>query len=343
MSRNSVRRPTLSELPAPPPGRTGWPWTEETPPAAGDATENWPSIGIVTPSFNHGAFVEQTIRSVLLQGYPNLEYFVIDGGSTDQSPEIIRRYEPWISGWVSEADRGQSHAINKGFVRCSADVVNWINSDDILMPGALQAVGRAFAESPETDVVLGRCRYEYLFDPASSHLDQPAPTLQRIGLLPCVNPVTQPSCFYRRKLLERDPPIDESLHYTMDYDLWSYLHHQGARWKLIDETLSTFQFSGPNKTLTGGWNTVEEFDRVYRRYVDERIPLSFWYHRLRHPLECLHVRYRDVPLLRKPLTALLHLYVLLLSPFYGSDRVGAMSLRWIPESQVRWGDPTTSM
>ncbi len=332
--------PTLSELPPPPAGKTGWPWTEETPPVSAESCANWPSIGIVTPSFNQGEFIEQTIRSVLLQGYPKLEYYIVDGGSTDQSVEVIRKYEPWISGWVSESDRGQSHAINKGFARCSADVVNWINSDDILMSGALQRVGRGYAEDPETDIVLGRCRYEYLFDPESSHLDQPAPTHQRIELLPTINPVTQPSCFYRRGLLKRDPPIDESLHFSMDYDLWSYLHSQGARWQLIDETLSTFQFSGPNKTLTGGWKVVRDMDKVYRRYARERIPLSFWCRWFRFPIEILHVRYGDIALFRKPLTALLHTYILVLSPFYGSDRVRAMSWRWIPESQSRWGDST---
>jgi len=332
-----MRCPKLDELPPPLPGKTGWPWTEETPAVTKESvTSNWPSIGIVTPSFNQGEFIEQTIRSILLQGYPRIEYFVIDGGSTDESVEVIRKYEPWLSGWVSEADRGQSHAINKGFARCSTDVVNWINSDDIVMPGALQTVGRAFGESTETDVVLGRCRYEYLFEPEASHLDQPAPTQDRIALLPTINPVTQPSCFYRRTLL-REPPIDESLHYTMDFDLWAYLHSRQARWKLVDETLSTFQFSGPNKTLTGGRKTVGEIDRVYRRYATDRVPLSFWCRWIRYPVECLHVRYHDVALIRKPLTALLHLYIMGLSPFYGGERVRAMSWRWIPESQARWG------
>ena len=114
-----MRCPSLRELPTPPPGKTGWPWTEESaqlPEQMPDGSV-WPRISIVTPSFNQAAFVEETIRSVLLQGYPSLEYFIIDGASSDSSVELIKKYERWLTGWVSERDRGQSHAINKGFAR----------------------------------------------------------------------------------------------------------------------------------------------------------------------------------------------------------------------------------
>src|SRR5579885_3553995 len=128
-----MRCPTLAELPPPPAGKTGWPWTIETPalPASRADGSPWPRISIVTPSYNQGQFIEETIRSVLLQGYPDLEYIVIDGGSTDQSVEIIRKYERWLTYWVSEKDRGQAHAINKGFSSVTGELFNWINSDDL--------------------------------------------------------------------------------------------------------------------------------------------------------------------------------------------------------------------
>src|SRR5689334_6100335 len=116
-----MRCPRLTGLPPPPPGRTDWPWTVETPqlPALRPDGSAWPRISIVTPSYNQGQFIEETIRSVLLQGYPDLEYIVIDGGSSDDSPAIIAKYAPWLTHWVSEPDRGQAHAINKGLVHAT--------------------------------------------------------------------------------------------------------------------------------------------------------------------------------------------------------------------------------
>src|SRR5437870_1420981 len=142
-----MRCPTLNELPSPPPDKTGWPWTAETPPlppARPDGSA-WPRISIVTPSYNQGQFIEETIRSVLLQGYPDLEYTIIDGGSTDQSIEIIKKHEPWLTYWVSEQDRGQAHAINKGLSRSTGEIFQWINSDDVLLSGALFELAAAYS------------------------------------------------------------------------------------------------------------------------------------------------------------------------------------------------------
>ena len=135
--------PTLAELPPPPAGKTGWPWTVETPqlPAMRPDGTPWPRISIVTPSYNQGRFIEETIRSVLLQGYPDLEYIVIDGGSTDGAVDIIRRYAPWLTHWTSQPDDGQASAINTGMSRATGSLLNWINSDDFLMPHALEALG----------------------------------------------------------------------------------------------------------------------------------------------------------------------------------------------------------
>src|SRR5258706_9696990 len=136
-----MRSPTLRDLPPPPPGKTGWPWTEETQPAA-DVLPNKafqrisprisrisPRISIVTPSYNQGRFLEETIRSVLLQDYPNVEYFVIDGGSRDESVDVITKYSPWLAHWESVRDNGQADAINKGFRLATGELVAYLNSD----------------------------------------------------------------------------------------------------------------------------------------------------------------------------------------------------------------------
>src|SRR5438067_5875086 len=116
----NVRCPRLSDLPPPPPGRAGWPWTEASPAVWRRPRDGcWPRVSIVTPSYNQGPYLEETIRTVLLQGYPELEYQIIDGGSTDDSVEIIRKYERWLAHWVSARDGGQSDAINHGFDRAS--------------------------------------------------------------------------------------------------------------------------------------------------------------------------------------------------------------------------------
>jgi glycosyltransferase involved in cell wall biosynthesis len=138
-----MRCPTLTELPPPPPGKIGWPWTIESrrlPERRPDGSP-WPRISIVTPSYNQGEFIEETIRSILLQGYPELEYIIIDGASKDDTVAVVEKYAPWLAHWESEKDRGQAHAINKGYARCTGEVIQWINSDDFLAPDVLGIIG----------------------------------------------------------------------------------------------------------------------------------------------------------------------------------------------------------
>src|SRR5437868_3021326 len=134
--------PRLRDLPPPPAGKTGWPWTQESPsvPPLTAVGKSWPKISIVTPNYNYGAWLEETIRSVLLQGYPNLEYIVIDGASQDNSVAVIEKYAPYLDYWVSERDKGQTNAINKGFARSTGEIMGWLNSDDLLLPNALRNI-----------------------------------------------------------------------------------------------------------------------------------------------------------------------------------------------------------
>lgn len=225
----TVRCPRVEQLPDPPRGKTGWPWTEETPPAPPTMPDGlaWPRVSIITPSFNQRPFLEATIRSILLQGYPGLEYFIIDGGSTDGCLEIIRKYEPWLTYWVSEPDRGQSHAINKGFARCTGELLNWINSDDRLMPGALFAVAAEMARHPSAPAYAGigkivdlQGNLPFLAEPKG---------LRRMDLASWAeNCIMQPACFFRKEALERfGGGVNEDLYLCFDVDLWMRLSQAG--------------------------------------------------------------------------------------------------------------------
>jgi glycosyltransferase involved in cell wall biosynthesis len=221
--RTEKMHPTFTTLPPPPADKTGWPWTEASPPLPDTMSDGrpWPRISLVTPSYNQGAFIEETIRSVLLQGYPNLEYFVIDGGSSDESPAIIRKYAPWLAGWLSEPDRGQSHAINKGLRRSSGLIFNWLNSDDLLPPGALAEVGRHW-QPGRSHMLTGR---GWLVEADTRRLIQdwvPVPPRQPLDLMDrsgSVMRMLQPSTFVARAWLCATGGIREDLHFRMDWEL----------------------------------------------------------------------------------------------------------------------------
>ena len=211
----------LNQLPPPPHGKIGYPWTVATPPQY--SAENLPKISIITPSFNQGQFIEETIRSVLLQGYPNLEYIIIDGGSTDETHEIIKKYSDFITYWVSEPDEGQSHAINKGLKQATGEVFNWLNSDDFYLPNALLCVGQHFAEHQDTYILGGQLWVQFIN----------GKRLQNEGIV-VENTVEetlssrhfcQPSTFFRLSIVKL-LGIQSDLFFCMDLELWvNYLAH----------------------------------------------------------------------------------------------------------------------
>lgn len=210
-------------------------------------------ISIVTPCLNQADSIEAALRSVLDQAGPRertsdwLEYIVMDGGSADGTREIIERYADRLAYWVSEPDRGQSHALNKGFARATGDVLGWLNADDLLTPGALARVREAFARG-DCDVLCGACLYR---SPDGVERVQKV-TLQELALLDVYDSVHQPSCFWRRDWHEKVGGINERLQYGMDWDLWLRLAKAGARFAVTDAVLSVYRMTGCNKTVTGG-------------------------------------------------------------------------------------------
>ena len=216
---SSMRCPTLADLPKPPEDKKGWPWTEETNqfPDCKDG-KSCPKISIVTPSLNQGEFIEETIRSVLLQGYPILEYCIIDGGSTDESVNIIRKYEPWIHYWVSEPDEGQTDAINKGLKKATGDIVAYLNSDDVYCPGTLYCVVEYFNKYPDISMMYGDIihidRYGQLL--SKVHAGQ----LNKIQYIKCRFYIPQPTVFFRSYLLNTLGLFDPRFHLAMDMEYW---------------------------------------------------------------------------------------------------------------------------
>lgn len=256
----------LQKLPPAPKGKTGWPWTEETSPAVYKSSIVWPKISIVTPAYNQGSFIEETIRAVLLQNYPNLEYIVIDGGSTDQTREILEQYSPWISYWQSEKDRGQSHAINLGFSLASGEYYAWINSDDYYLKDTLLKVISTFLTSKASFV------YGYSLNYKDNQFDliKVLPVFDYFIRMPSL---AQPSCFWSAAIHQ---PIWEDLHCSLDYELWLRLV-KGNKRKLIKEPLSVAQVHDAAKTSSPKMKLAWEKDHQLICSTEAHGPVYNWH------------------------------------------------------------------
>jgi glycosyltransferase involved in cell wall biosynthesis len=253
--------PTLSDLPKPPSGRTGWPWTEESNrlPSRGPEGGSWPRLSVITPSFNQGQFIEETIRSILLQGYPNLEYFLMDGGSTDGSVEIIEKYSPWLSYWVSQSDHGQSDAINRGLMLASGDFATWINSDDLLSKNALVEHASRIGFAPDT-VYVGNCFY---IDKTGKVLSLYRGTVQSLEDLVRVKTIwfagghiVQPEVMFPRELYLTVGGLDCNMHFAMDFDLWGKFFLAGASFQYTDIPFGMFR-RHPDQKANNGLRVAE--------------------------------------------------------------------------------------
>ena len=209
-----------------------------------------PKISIITPSFNQGSFIEKTINSVLDQNYPNLEYIIIDGGSTDNTVEIIKNYENHLSYWVSEPDRGQSHAINKGLALASGELFTWLNSDDWFTPGALQKFANTFLEHPNLGMVVGAGQ---IVDQSGNVLYYKEPTnmitLQTLYDWMNGGDFVQPSSMFSKAAWKHCGPLDENEHIAMDLDLWLKIAKNDFQFISVKDLLSE-ALSHPNAKTT---------------------------------------------------------------------------------------------
>ncbi|NJC95282.1 MAG: glycosyltransferase [Anaerolineae bacterium] len=244
-----------------------------------------PLVSIVTPSFNHARFIEATMRSVLTQDYPRIEYMVVDGGSDDGTVDIIRKYADRLAWWVSEKDKGQTDAINKGFARAGGDILAWLNSDDTYEPGAVSAAVAYLQEHPEVGMVYGDCNFinEQGNVIGKFNAAQTDYRLRRQGYVH----IPQQTMFFRAGLWKQVGPLDPSFYFAMDYDLWTRI---AARTQIqyVPQTWANFRIHTSGKTIVADDRCWPEMIRVHYRdggsffsvivakYYIRRLIAPFW-------------------------------------------------------------------
>jgi glycosyltransferase involved in cell wall biosynthesis len=222
---------------------------------------NLPKISIITPSYNQGQFIEETILSILNQNYPNLEFIIIDGGSTDETVDVIKKYEKQLTYWVSEKDNGQTHAINKGFKLATGDIIAWINSDDLYCDGALHIVADFFQKNTEAQAVVGN---ELFMNADGKVYIRKHPNISRWLEKNCMMSVCQPSTFLRRDVLENAGYLKEEYIMMMDAE-WYCRINRTSPFHVINNDLSMFRFHVDSKSSS------PRESKLYQRYLTEQI------------------------------------------------------------------------
>ncbi|MCL4460018.1 MAG: glycosyltransferase [Chloroflexi bacterium] len=235
--------------------------------------KNYPKISVVTPSFNQAAFIERTIKSILRQNYPDLEYIIMDGGSTDGTVEILKKYEDKII-WKSEKDRGQAHAINKGLALATGDILAYLNSDDAYEDKTLLKIAEFFQRHPETKWIYGKCR---IVDESSREIRHWITayknfflTRYNYGALLVLNFLSQPAVFWRRQILDECGFFDEREYYVMDYEYWLRI---GQKYKpgVINDYLASYRIHPSAKSTSSFGKHYSQEIEVAKRYTQNPV------------------------------------------------------------------------
>jgi glycosyltransferase involved in cell wall biosynthesis len=304
-----------------------------------------PLVSIVTPSMNQGRFLRRTIESVLTQTYPRVEYIVIDGGSTDESIHILQSYGRRLR-WISEPDGGQTHAINKGMAIASGEVVSYVNSDDVLLPDAVERVVGYFQHHPDWDMLYGNADYIDENDRVTGAYATDEYSFDRL-LADCM--ICQPAAFWQRRIAERVGPFDERLHYAMDYDYWMRIDRAGGRIQFVADKLAQSRLHKDAKTLTARARIFRECIDICDRHAGQ-VGLDFfngYWHHLVHERQDLASRIlRRLPLDHMDLAWLHHrwhhgvvFFARELSAYLASQFALHLGLDW-NRIRAQWSGPS---
>lgn len=221
-----------------------------------------PLVTVVTPSRNQGAYLEEAIQSVLSQDYPRVEYIIVDGASNDETLSIIHKYQDRLAWWVSEEDRGQTDAINKGFSHARGEIFAWLNSDDSYLPGAISAAVRAFVSCPDCGLVYGKANY---VDVDGNSIGSFPSAQTSLGLLrQGYVHIPQQAAFFQARLWGEAGPLDPSLYFAMDYELWLGIA-QRARIKFVPQVWANFRLHDDAKTIAADERCWPEMLRIHYR------------------------------------------------------------------------------
>ncbi len=234
--------------------------------------KTYPKISVITPSYNQGIYIEETIQSVLNQNYPNLEYIIIDGGSNDSTVEVIKKYESKIDFWVSEKDKGQADAINRGFGKATGDILCWLNSDDYFFPETLKYVASQL-NIEKKEILFGEV--DHIFEPDKAVKHSNVKNKFDNYNLELYDFIIQPGSFWTKKVWESTGVVDEKLHFVFDWEWFLRAKKNNTEFKYSNKVMSMYRVHDAHKTSNGGEKRQKEIEYILKKYSGDKILKAF--------------------------------------------------------------------